>query len=125
MLCLLDNPVPTNSPSRPCPQRRRSLQKDPYQVGAPAPPGGLDLLLSWLNAGSLLTQRNGPFYMCFSTEEAKQYPEIVFLGTGSAIPMKIRNVSATLVNIRYCCCPRRCPSTGGTRVPPPTPPHPG
>uniref|UniRef100_A0A452V7R0 Zinc phosphodiesterase ELAC protein 2 n=1 Tax=Ursus maritimus TaxID=29073 RepID=A0A452V7R0_URSMA len=30
---------------------------------------------------------------------AKQYPEIVFLGTGSAIPMKIRNVSATLVNI--------------------------
>ncbi|NXN18025.1 RNZ2 protein, partial [Indicator maculatus] len=26
------------------------------------------------------------------------YPEIVFLGTGSAIPMKIRNVSATLVN---------------------------
>uniref|UniRef100_A0A2K6S8F2 Zinc phosphodiesterase ELAC protein 2 n=1 Tax=Saimiri boliviensis boliviensis TaxID=39432 RepID=A0A2K6S8F2_SAIBB len=27
------------------------------------------------------------------------YPEIVFLGTGSAIPMKIRNVSATLVNI--------------------------
>ncbi|XP_026376809.2 zinc phosphodiesterase ELAC protein 2 [Ursus arctos] len=34
-----------------------------------------------------------------SAEEAKQYPEIVFLGTGSAIPMKIRNVSATLVNI--------------------------
>nr|XP_014350010.1 PREDICTED: zinc phosphodiesterase ELAC protein 2-like [Latimeria chalumnae] len=29
-----------------------------------------------------------------------QYPEVVFLGTGSAIPMKIRNVSATLVNIR-------------------------
>ncbi|XP_064423716.1 zinc phosphodiesterase ELAC protein 2 isoform X2 [Latimeria chalumnae] len=28
-----------------------------------------------------------------------QYPEVVFLGTGSAIPMKIRNVSATLVNI--------------------------
>ncbi|NWX84985.1 RNZ2 protein, partial [Nothoprocta pentlandii] len=27
------------------------------------------------------------------------YPEIVFLGTGSAIPMKIRNVSSTLVNI--------------------------
>uniref|UniRef100_A0A672V8U1 Zinc phosphodiesterase ELAC protein 2 n=1 Tax=Strigops habroptila TaxID=2489341 RepID=A0A672V8U1_STRHB len=26
------------------------------------------------------------------------YPEIVFLGTGSAIPMKIRNVSSTLVN---------------------------
>lgn len=28
-----------------------------------------------------------------------QYPEIIFLGTGSAIPMKIRNVSSTLVNI--------------------------
>nr|XP_054501089.1 zinc phosphodiesterase ELAC protein 2 isoform X3 [Agelaius phoeniceus] len=26
------------------------------------------------------------------------YPEIVFLGTGSAIPMKIRNVSSTLLN---------------------------
>ncbi|XP_006901872.1 PREDICTED: zinc phosphodiesterase ELAC protein 2 [Elephantulus edwardii] len=33
------------------------------------------------------------------TEKRSQYPEIVFLGTGSAIPMKIRNVSATLVNI--------------------------
>lgn len=33
------------------------------------------------------------------TENGSQYPEIVFLGTGSAIPMKIRNVSATLVNI--------------------------
>ncbi|XP_004760196.1 zinc phosphodiesterase ELAC protein 2 [Mustela putorius furo] len=32
-------------------------------------------------------------------EKRTQYPEIVFLGTGSAIPMKIRNVSATLVNI--------------------------
>ncbi|KAM6164067.1 zinc phosphodiesterase ELAC protein 2 [Rhynchocyon petersi] len=32
-------------------------------------------------------------------ERSSQYPEIVFLGTGSAIPMKIRNVSATLVNI--------------------------
>ncbi|RMB95069.1 hypothetical protein DUI87_28511 [Hirundo rustica rustica] len=29
---------------------------------------------------------------------ASAYPEIVFLGTGSAIPMKIRNVSSTLVN---------------------------
>ncbi|XP_074081255.1 zinc phosphodiesterase ELAC protein 2 isoform X2 [Macrotis lagotis] len=27
------------------------------------------------------------------------YPEVIFLGTGSAIPMKIRNVSSTLVNI--------------------------
>ncbi|XP_058139441.1 zinc phosphodiesterase ELAC protein 2 isoform X2 [Dasypus novemcinctus] len=32
-------------------------------------------------------------------EKGSQYPEIIFLGTGSAIPMKIRNVSATLVNI--------------------------
>ncbi|KAM7145362.1 zinc phosphodiesterase ELAC protein 2 [Macrochelys suwanniensis] len=28
----------------------------------------------------------------------EHYPEIVFLGTGSAIPMKIRNVSSTLIN---------------------------
>ncbi|XP_049632801.1 zinc phosphodiesterase ELAC protein 2 [Suncus etruscus] len=32
-------------------------------------------------------------------EKKIQYPEIIFLGTGSAIPMKIRNVSSTLVNI--------------------------
>ncbi|XP_069338058.1 zinc phosphodiesterase ELAC protein 2 isoform X3 [Eulemur rufifrons] len=32
-------------------------------------------------------------------EKRSQYPEIIFLGTGSAIPMKIRNVSSTLVNI--------------------------
>ncbi|XP_003791125.1 zinc phosphodiesterase ELAC protein 2 [Otolemur garnettii] len=31
--------------------------------------------------------------------EKSQYPEVIFLGTGSAIPMKIRNVSSTLVNI--------------------------
>ncbi|XP_034151540.1 zinc phosphodiesterase ELAC protein 2 isoform X2 [Esox lucius] len=30
---------------------------------------------------------------------AEKYPEVVFLGTGSALPMKIRNVSGTLVNI--------------------------
>ncbi|XP_020496658.2 zinc phosphodiesterase ELAC protein 2 [Labrus bergylta] len=29
----------------------------------------------------------------------EKYPEVVFLGTGSALPMKIRNVSGTLVNI--------------------------
>ncbi|XP_029456094.1 zinc phosphodiesterase ELAC protein 2 [Rhinatrema bivittatum] len=34
-----------------------------------------------------------------STESTEKYPEIVFLGTGSAVPMKIRNVSSTLVNI--------------------------
>ncbi|KAL2765866.1 zinc phosphodiesterase ELAC protein 2 isoform 3 [Daubentonia madagascariensis] len=32
-------------------------------------------------------------------EKRSQYPEIIFLGTGSAIPMKIRNVSSTLVNV--------------------------
>ncbi|XP_070703624.1 zinc phosphodiesterase ELAC protein 2 [Pempheris klunzingeri] len=31
--------------------------------------------------------------------QREKYPEVVFLGTGSALPMKIRNVSGTLVNI--------------------------
>ncbi|XP_041075596.1 zinc phosphodiesterase ELAC protein 2-like [Polyodon spathula] len=31
--------------------------------------------------------------------EADRYPEVVFLGTGSALPMTIRNVSSTLLNI--------------------------
>lgn len=31
--------------------------------------------------------------------KGENYPEVVFLGTGSALPMKIRNVSGTLVNI--------------------------
>ncbi|KAA8585514.1 hypothetical protein FQN60_004208 [Etheostoma spectabile] len=31
--------------------------------------------------------------------QRQKYPEVVFLGTGSALPMKIRNVSGTLVNI--------------------------
>uniref|UniRef100_A0AC11BTC8 ElaC ribonuclease Z 2 n=1 Tax=Ovis aries TaxID=9940 RepID=A0AC11BTC8_SHEEP len=39
------------------------------------------------------TAQDGP------EETSSQYPEVVFLGTGSAIPMKIRNVSSTLVNI--------------------------
>lgn len=30
---------------------------------------------------------------------AERYPEVLFLGTGSAMPMKTRNVSGTLVNI--------------------------
>uniref|UniRef100_A0A4W4GWW1 Zinc phosphodiesterase ELAC protein 2 n=1 Tax=Electrophorus electricus TaxID=8005 RepID=A0A4W4GWW1_ELEEL len=34
-----------------------------------------------------------------SAGEVERYPEVVFLGTGSAVPMKIRNVSGTLVNI--------------------------
>ncbi|XP_044037229.1 zinc phosphodiesterase ELAC protein 2 isoform X2 [Siniperca chuatsi] len=31
--------------------------------------------------------------------QEQKYPEVVFMGTGSALPMKIRNVSGTLVNI--------------------------
>ncbi|KAI7804020.1 zinc phosphodiesterase ELAC protein 2, partial [Triplophysa rosa] len=43
----------------------------------------------------------------FQTDEsvsvtAERFPEIVFLGTGSSLPMKIRNVSGTLVNISSC-----------------------
>ena len=39
-----------------------------------------------------------------STEAASSssdYPEILFLGTGSAIPNKVRNVSAIWLNLRY------------------------
>ncbi|XP_074552533.1 zinc phosphodiesterase ELAC protein 2 [Halichoeres trimaculatus] len=31
--------------------------------------------------------------------QTEKYPEVIFLGTGSALPMKIRNVSGTLINI--------------------------
>ncbi|XP_034567599.1 zinc phosphodiesterase ELAC protein 2 isoform X2 [Notolabrus celidotus] len=31
--------------------------------------------------------------------QTQKYPEVVFVGTGSALPMKIRNVSGTLINI--------------------------
>nr|KAF6455841.1 elaC ribonuclease Z 2 [Rousettus aegyptiacus] len=41
------------------------------------------------------TAQDGPA----TADKKKQYPEIIFLGTGSAIPMKIRNVSSTLINI--------------------------
>jgi hypothetical protein len=59
-----------------------------------------------VNAGSPLIQINGLFYIYFP-EKRSNYPEIIFLGTGSAIPMKIRNVSSTLVNIRYYYFPRK------------------
>uniref|UniRef100_A0A8C7P1D3 Zinc phosphodiesterase ELAC protein 2 n=1 Tax=Oncorhynchus mykiss TaxID=8022 RepID=A0A8C7P1D3_ONCMY len=36
---------------------------------------------------------------CKRFRRADKYPEVVFLGTGSALPMKIRNVSGNLVNI--------------------------
>uniref|UniRef100_A0A8C1A3P0 Zinc phosphodiesterase ELAC protein 2 n=1 Tax=Cyprinus carpio carpio TaxID=630221 RepID=A0A8C1A3P0_CYPCA len=35
----------------------------------------------------------------FCAAKGEKFPEIVFLGTGSSLPMKIRNVSGTLVNI--------------------------
>ncbi|XP_048411399.1 zinc phosphodiesterase ELAC protein 2 isoform X1 [Stegostoma tigrinum] len=38
-----------------------------------------------------------------SSEQVDKYPEIVFLGTGSAIPMKIRNVSSIILNISATC----------------------
>ncbi|XP_066472376.1 zinc phosphodiesterase ELAC protein 2 [Tiliqua scincoides] len=34
-----------------------------------------------------------------SSGNTGHYPEVVFLGTGSAVPMKIRNVSSTLINV--------------------------
>uniref|UniRef100_A0A670JXC9 Zinc phosphodiesterase ELAC protein 2 n=1 Tax=Podarcis muralis TaxID=64176 RepID=A0A670JXC9_PODMU len=37
------------------------------------------------------------FYLFLGTTGS--YPEVVFLGTGSAVPMKIRNVSSTLINL--------------------------
>uniref|UniRef100_A0A8C5ALW3 Zinc phosphodiesterase ELAC protein 2 n=1 Tax=Gadus morhua TaxID=8049 RepID=A0A8C5ALW3_GADMO len=36
---------------------------------------------------------------CQAFWRAERYPEVIFLGTGSALPMKIRNVSGTLLNI--------------------------
>uniref|UniRef100_A0A8C1LKT2 Zinc phosphodiesterase ELAC protein 2 n=1 Tax=Cyprinus carpio TaxID=7962 RepID=A0A8C1LKT2_CYPCA len=54
-------------------------------------------------------QRSGlraDFVLCFIclfvfyAGKGEKFPEIVFLGTGSSLPMKIRNVSGTLVNIR-------------------------
>uniref|UniRef100_A0A8C2CPG2 Zinc phosphodiesterase ELAC protein 2 n=1 Tax=Cyprinus carpio TaxID=7962 RepID=A0A8C2CPG2_CYPCA len=53
-------------------------------------------------------QRSGlraDFVLCFIclfvfyAGKGEKFPEIVFLGTGSSLPMKIRNVSGTLVNI--------------------------
>jgi len=36
-------------------------------------------------------------YLCFPA--ARQYPEVIFLGTGSSIPSKVRNTSAILLNL--------------------------
>ncbi|XP_043570410.1 zinc phosphodiesterase ELAC protein 2 [Chiloscyllium plagiosum] len=38
-----------------------------------------------------------------SSGHTDKYPEVVFLGTGSAIPMKIRNVSSIILNINATC----------------------
>lgn len=53
---------------------------------------------------SSVSQRSTRFLcVCFNAadREKSHLPEVVFLGTGSALPMKIRNVSGTLVHIRY------------------------
>jgi len=34
-------------------------------------------------------------------DESNVYPELLFLGTGSAMPNRVRNVSAILLNLRY------------------------
>lgn len=36
---------------------------------------------------------------CDETDRSEQYPKVVFLGTGSCIPNKNRNVSAILIHI--------------------------
>lgn len=36
-----------------------------------------------------------------TTLEKKSYPQVLFLGTGAAMPSKYRNVSATLLFFRY------------------------
>lgn len=38
------------------------------------------------------------------SRKADEYPEVIFLGTGSAVPMKIRNVSSTLIHISASQC---------------------
>lgn len=50
-----------------------------------------------------LIQFSDVYHICLFVScagEGEKFPEIVFLGTGSSLPMKIRNVSGTLVNIR-------------------------
>ncbi|KAB0403077.1 hypothetical protein E2I00_017084, partial [Balaenoptera physalus] len=98
---------------------RKTVQDGPAPAGEPdqgpapvspglCPPAAVRTALSG-------GQRRGPspqahvseqLDVCLSIEKRGQYPEVVFLGTGSAIPMKIRNVSSTLINIRaphWCC----------------------
>ncbi|XP_057391534.1 zinc phosphodiesterase ELAC protein 2 isoform X1 [Balaenoptera acutorostrata] len=66
---------------------------EPDQGPAPVSPGLCPpaAVRTALSGGSAWPRR--------APEKRGQYPEVVFLGTGSAIPMKIRNVSSTLINI--------------------------
>uniref|UniRef100_A0A8C9XL86 Zinc phosphodiesterase ELAC protein 2 n=1 Tax=Sander lucioperca TaxID=283035 RepID=A0A8C9XL86_SANLU len=61
----------------------------------PSIPPNLANITLWLQALPCHRKQSG---MDRCTQPEK-YPEVVFLGTGSALPMKIRNVSGTLVNI--------------------------
>ncbi|KAM9045889.1 zinc phosphodiesterase ELAC protein 2 isoform 2-T2 [Megaptera novaeangliae] len=78
---------------------RKTVQDGPAPAGepdqgpAPVSPGLCPpaAVCTALSGGSAWPRR--------APEERGQYPEVVFLGTGSAIPMKIRNVSSTLINI--------------------------
>lgn len=55
------------------------------------------------NVSSVSQRSTRLLCVCFNAadREKSHLPEVVFLGTGSALPMKIRNVSGTLVHIRY------------------------
>uniref|UniRef100_A0A8C1YJZ8 ribonuclease Z n=1 Tax=Cyprinus carpio TaxID=7962 RepID=A0A8C1YJZ8_CYPCA len=57
--------------------------------------------LEWQRSVQLVSDVYHVFNLLFIFCAAKgeKFPEIVFLGTGSSLPMKIRNVSGTLVNI--------------------------
>lgn len=37
----------------------------------------------------------------YDPKKDSEYPNLVFLGTGSCIPNKARNTSAILINLRY------------------------
>lgn len=56
------------------------------------------LLFKWM---VLAEKKSLIVYLFLSAGQREKSFEVVFLGTGSALPMKIRNVSGTLVNIRY------------------------